>query len=171
MLTEVFDFIIATNMTLLWDLNGEYTRNAKNQWDPSVNATPMFTWLQQEYGGKVNFAYSVGNEPDLWKVKVSSAQLSADAATLKSALSAFDIGHAVFGSSWAHISSDDAAAFLPVAVASGLTGYTAHNYPYGGHDCNISNYFDKTKVTTDLVASLHAVKAVKTQTPGANDIL
>lgn len=150
MLTEVFDFILATNMTLLWDLNGEYTRNAQNQWDPAVNATPMFTWIQQAYGGRIEFAYSVGNEPDLWKVKVSNAQLSADAVTLQRALAGFDIGHDVFGMSWAGITAAEAQAFLPVAAKAGLTGFTAHNYPYGGHDCNISKYVRRGRVTGPL---------------------
>ena len=146
MLTEVIDFILATNMTLLWDLNGEYTRNAQNQWDPAVNATPMFTWIQQAYGGRIEFAYSVGNEPDLWKIKVIKAQLSADAVTLQRALAGFNIGHDVFGMSWAGITAAEAQAFLPVAAKAGLTGFTAHNYPYGGHDCNISKYVRRGRV-------------------------
>jgi hypothetical protein len=171
MLAEVFDFIIATNMTLLWDLNGERTRNSNNQWDPSVNATPMFAWLQQEYGGKINFAYSVGNEPEDWSVKVNDSQLSLDAVTLKTTLAAYDIGHEVFGSSWSHISTGAATAFLPVAAASGLTGFTCHNYPYGGHDCNITNYLDKSPVTGHLAFALGGVADVKAQTPGAENVL
>lgn len=139
MLTQVFDFIGATGMSLLWDVNGEMARVGTGPWLPAFNFTPMADFLQSRYGGKIDYAYSVGNEPDLWKInKVSTEQLAHDAVTLVGALKAYDIGKEVYGSSFARISTDDAAAFLPIAAAGGVTGYTVHNYPYGGHNCNVS---------------------------------
>ena len=161
MLTAVFDFIGATGMSLLWDLNGEMARKGTGPWLPAFNFTPMAGFLQARYGGKIDYAYSVGNEPDLWKInKVGAAQLARDAVTLVGALKAYTIGRDVYGSSFARISTDDAAAFLPIAAAGGVTGYTVHNYPYGGHDCNVSAYLQRAPVTTRLFNSLAAVRAI-----------
>ena len=62
----------------------------------------------------------MGNEPDLWKVKVSDAQLAADAITLKKVVSSgrYTIGKDVYGSSFASINANEAAAYLPVAKAA-----------------------------------------------------
>lgn len=101
------------------------------------------------------------NEPDLWKTnKVSATQLAHDAVTLKKALDAYNIGHEVYGSSWARVSNDDATAFLPIAAAGGVTGLTVHNYPYGGRDCNVSAYLQKAPVTTKLHDALAGVAAI-----------
>lgn len=161
MLTQVFDFIGATGMSLLWDVNGEMARVGTGPWLPAFNFTPMADFLQSRYGGKIDYAYSVGNEPDLWKInKVSAEQLAHDAVTLVGALKAYDIGKEVYGSSFARISTDDAAAFLPIAAAGGVTGYTVHNYPYGGHNCNVSAYLEKGPVATTLFNKLAAVVAI-----------
>ena len=66
----MFDFIAATGMTLLWDMNGLKTRDGSGPWNPAVNATAMLTYLNSKYGGKVDYAFSVGNEPEFWDVKV-----------------------------------------------------------------------------------------------------
>ena len=63
MLTTVFDFIAATDMSLLWDLNGEMARVGTGPWLPDFNFTAMATFLDATYGGKIDYAYSVGNEP------------------------------------------------------------------------------------------------------------
>ena len=65
MLDALFDFAIGTDMTLLWDMNGASFRNAAGTWDASGNATAMLSYLDSKYGGKINFAYSVGNEPEV----------------------------------------------------------------------------------------------------------
>jgi hypothetical protein len=62
MLTTIFDFLAATGMSLLWDLNGEMLRVGTGPWLPQGNFTPMADFLQSKYGGKVDYAYSVGNE-------------------------------------------------------------------------------------------------------------
>lgn len=172
MLTAVFDFIGATGMSLLWDVNGASFRDGTGHWSPAGNATAMLAFLQSRYGGKINFAYSVGNEPDLWRTPPSSTTLGTDALAMKAALRGLDIGHDVYGSSWARISAEDAQGFMPTVVAGGgVTGYTVHNYPYGGRDCVVQNYLNKSKVTSDLFGKLAAVKAVKANTPGAESLL
>ena len=175
MLTAVFDFIAATNMSLLWDVNGASFRDADGPWSAAGNATAMLAFLDSQYGGKVDYAYSVGNEPDLWPEphhNVSAATLGSDALAMKAALAAVDIGRDVYGSSWARISPADAAGFMPTVVAGGcVTGYTVHAYPYGGRDCVVANYLNKSKVTVDLHDRLAAVAAVKAATPGAGSLL
>jgi hypothetical protein len=133
MLSTIFDFIAATDMSLLWDLNGEMARVGTGPWLPDFNFTAQAVFLDSKYGGRVDYAYSVGNEPDLWKInKVSVPQLARDAVTLKRELAKYNIGRAVYGSSFARVSADDATAYLPIAGAGGVDGYTVHNYPYGG---------------------------------------
>ena len=175
MLTAVFDFIGATGMSLLWDVNGAGFRDGTGPWSAAGNATAMLGFLQSRYGGKVKYGYSVGNEPDLWPAPhqgVSASTLGADALAMKAALAGLDIGHDVFGSSWARISTSDAQGFMPTVVAGGgVAGYTVHNYPYGGRDCVVQNYLNKSKVTTDLFGKLAAVAAVKAATPGAESLL
>jgi heparanase 1 len=91
---------------------------------------------------------------------------------MKSAIAPLRIGKSVYGSSWAGISADDAQGFIPTVVAGGgVTGMTVHNYPYGGRDCVVENYLDKSKITTDLAKKLEAVVAVKASTPGAESLL
>ena len=173
MLTAVFDFIIATNMSLLWDVNGETFRKGNGPWSAAGNATAMLAFLESQYGGSIDFAYSVGNEPDLWKISppVSAATLGTDALSMKAALAPLHIGKDVYGSSWARISAQDAQGFMPVVAGGGITGYTVHAYPYGGRDCVVNNYLNKSKVTTDLFNKLTAVAAVKAATPGAEALL
>lgn len=175
MITAVFDFIIATNMTLLWDVNGASFRDGKGPWSPEGNASAMLSFIDSKYGGLIDFSYSVGNEPDLWKpphAGVSAVTLGQDALAMKSAIAPLRIGKSVYGSSWAGISADDAQGFIPTVVAGGgVTGMTVHNYPYGGRDCVVENYLDKSKITTDLAKKLEAVVAVKASTPGAESLL
>jgi heparanase len=175
MLNAVFDFIIATDMNLLWDVNGASFRDGTGPWNANGNATAMLSYLDSKYAGSIDFAYSVGNEPDLWKPPhngVSSVTLGKDALAMKAALAPLNIGKDVYGSSWAGINSDDAQGFLPTVVAGGgITGLTVHNYPYGGRDCVVSNYLDKSKITSDMAKKLEAVAAVKASTPGAESIL
>jgi hypothetical protein len=209
MLEAVFDFIVATHMSLLWDVNGASFRDGTGPWSAAGNATAMLAFLQSRYGGKIDYAYSVGNEPDLWPAPhqgVSAATLGADALAMKAALAGLDIGRDVYGSSWARISAADAQGFMPTVVAGGgVAGYTVHNvssgrdqraarvppltppflplfaprpaplcatqYPYGGRDCVVQNYLNKSKVTTDLYGKLAAVAAVKAATPGAESLL
>ena len=175
MLTAVFEFIVAVpGMSLLWDVNGESFRQGNGPWSAAGNATAMLAFIEARYGGKIDFAYSVGNEPDLWKISppVSAATLGTDALAMKAALAPLNIGRGVYGSSWARISTDDALGFMPVVVAGGgIEGYTVHNYPYGGRDCIVANYLNKSKVTADLYDKLAAVAAVKAATPGAESLL
>jgi heparanase 1 len=124
--------------------------------------TAMAAYLQSTYGGNTpTFAYSVGNEPDLWRVNhVSAPQLARDAVTLVNTLKNYNIGKEVYGPSWAGVSESDATQFLPIAAAGGVTGYTVHNYPYGGKDCNVSAYLQKGPVTEHLASNLAKVRAV-----------
>ena len=62
MLTAVYDFIGATGMSLLWDVNGADFRDGTGPWSAAGNATAMLSFIDSQYGGKVNYAYSVGNE-------------------------------------------------------------------------------------------------------------
>jgi heparanase 1 len=123
----------------------------------------MATYLESKYSGKTpGFAYSVGNEPELWSQrKVSVAQLARDAVTMVDTLKGFNIGRDVYGSSFARISPEDASAFLPIAAAGGVRGLTVHSYPYGGHDCNVSAYLQKGPVVAGLAGKLAAVRAVR----------
>lgn len=172
MITQIIDFMQATDMTLLWDLNGEKTRDSPlGPWNPSINATPFFDWLDSKYGGQIDYAYSVGNEPNLWSNKVSSEQLARDAVTLKTLLKGYNVGKKVFGPSWAGVSAGNAATFLPISSKGGVDGYTVHEYPYGGKDCNVTKYFDKTPITTSLFNNLQAIVSVAASTPGAQDTL
>ena len=172
MIHTVFDFITATGMSLLWDVNGRSARPTPlGPWDPAANFTPMAAYINATWGGRIDFAYSVGNEPDLWASKVTATQLAHDAVAMKQALAAFSIGNGVFGSSWARISPQDAMDFLPIAGAGGVNGLTVHNYPYGGHDCNITKYLNKSAVSEKLTASLRAVADVAASIPAAKDVL
>jgi hypothetical protein len=175
MLVAVFDVIGATGMSLLWDVNGASFRDGTGPWDASGNATAMLAFINSRYGGKVDYAYSVGNEPDLWPAPhrgVTPATLGADALAMKAALAGVDIGKHVYGSSWAGIRASDAQGFMPVVAAGGgIDGYTVHAYPYGGRDCVVENYLNKSKVTVDLFNKLSAVAAVKAATPGAESLL
>lgn len=175
MLSAVFDFIIATDMNLLWDVNGASFRNANGPWFPEGNASSMLAFIDSKYGGKINFAYSVGNEPDLWKPPhdgVSAVTLGKDALAMKAALAPLNIGKSVYGSSWAGISANDAQGFIPTVVqGGGVTGMTVHNYPYGGRDCIVENYLNKSKITSDMAKKLEEVAAVKAATPGAESLL
>lgn len=123
----------------------------------------MATYLQSKYGGTTpGFAYSVGNEPGLWKVnKVSTEQLARDAVTMVNTLKGFNIGRDVYGSSFEGVSTSDAAAFLPIAAAGGVRGLTVHAYPYGNKDCNVSAYLQKAPVATALGGKLAAVRAIR----------
>lgn len=131
MLTAVFDFIGATGMSLLWDVNGAAFRDGTGPWSAAGNASAMLAFIDSRYGGKVDYAYSVGNEPDLWPAPhsgVTAATLGADALAMKAALAGLDIGKDVYGSSWARISTSDAQGFMPTVVAGGgVAGYTVHN--------------------------------------------
>jgi hypothetical protein len=138
---------------------------------PNPGAPSQTTPRARADGGKVNYAYSVGNEPDLWPDKVTATQLAHDAVAMKGVLKGFNIGTAVYGSSWARISPQNAQDFLPIAAAGGVEGLTVHNYPYGGHDCVVQNYLNKSKVTANLRASLRAVADVKAAIPAAAGIL
>ena len=71
----MFDFVAATNMTLLWDFNGLKARDGSGPWQPSVNATAMLAYLNSKHGGKVDYAFSVGNEPNLWPIKARATRL------------------------------------------------------------------------------------------------
>ena len=177
----LFDFALATNMSLLVDVNGKDFRGGKDStgpWDVTANTTALLAYLDSKYGGSVDFAYSVGNEPDLWKkadgktpLGVPLDQLARDALSLKKALTAFNIGKDVYGSAFAGITTSEASGFLPVAAAGGVTGYTCHAYPYGGKDCTISKYLDKTPVTQGLHDKLAAVRTVAAGIPGADRML
>ena len=203
MIDAVWEFARATDMKLLWDLNGESFRSGSGPWDPSGNATAMLGYINSVYGGRINYSYSVGNEPDLWKAPhtPSAATLGGDAVTLVKALNEFNIGKDVYGASWAGISATKAQDFLSVAAAGGVRGYTVsacwcgrvrrgtrvcgsphylhlpslysqvHNYPYGGKDCVVNNYLDKTPVTTHLGGELAAVAAVAKGIPDAEKML
>lgn len=76
MLDNIFDFITATNMSLLWDFNGERFRNVHGAWNPTGNATAMLTYLQSKHGGTVDYAWSVGNEVSSWRVVAEFILLS-----------------------------------------------------------------------------------------------
>lgn len=171
MLDAIVGFVQATNMSLLWDMNGESFRTESGAWNPKGNATAMLGYLDQRYGGQVDFAYSVGNEPEFWKPAPSAATLAADAVTLKKLLPAYNIGRTVAGPSYAGISSNNAKTFLPIAAAGGVDFYTVHNYPYGGHDCVVNNYLNKSAVTGNLGGALASIRAVRDSIPGADKIL
>jgi hypothetical protein len=172
MMSQIIEFMQATGMSLLWDFNGETERDSPlGPWNPALNATPLLDWLESKYAGKIDFAYSIGNEPNLWKNKVSSGQMGKDAVVLKQLLKNYTIGQRVFGPSWAGVDASRAGDFLTEGVKGGLDGYTVHDYPYGGKDCNVSRYFDKTPITEGLAKNLAEVAAVAAATPGAENVL
>ena len=70
MLLHIVDYMEATNMSLLWDFNGQKTRTPEGAWDPSVNATALLTFLDSKFGGKIDYAYSVSNEPGAFAAAV-----------------------------------------------------------------------------------------------------
>jgi hypothetical protein len=171
MLMQIVDFMKATGMKLLWDFNGEGTRfSPLGPWNPAVNATPLLHWLDSYAGGTIDFAFSIGNEPDLWKIKTPAAQMGKDAVTLKRLLADYNVGQQVFGPSWAHVSAQDATDYVTQAVGH-LDGYTVHNYPYGGKDCNVSKYFNKAPITQNLAASLASVVEAVHAINGGDSIL
>lgn len=180
-LNALFDFAKDTGMTLLLDVNGKDFRSpgpdGNGPWNVTANTTAMLAYLDSKYGGTVDFAYSVGNEPSLWKkadgspLNVAPSTLARDAVSLKKALASFNIGKDVYGSSFSGIRTADAKGFLPVAAANGIKGLTVHSYPYGCRQCNISRYLDKSPVTKSLLKSLAAVRAVGASITGADRML
>jgi hypothetical protein len=119
----------------------------------------MLKYLQTQYGGKVDYAWSVGNEPDDWGDHVTGEQLAEDATTLKQLLTGFSLGSEVYGPSYAAIRDAAITEFLPVAEAGGVDGLTVHNYPYG-KPCNVSKYLDKSPVTGHLAYALAGVSSI-----------
>lgn len=171
MIDALFDFALATDMTLNFDVNGESFRTGVGPWDPAGNWTAMSAYISSTYGGRVNFAYSVSNEPDIWPAphkNPAASQLAADAVALKQSLAGLNIGQEVTGP--AYCCQWDAAHtrdFLTVAGPGGVDGYTVHSYPYGGRDCTLDNYLDKSKVSTDLAGRLATVASTKAAIPSA----
>ena len=102
---------------------------------------------------------------------MSPNTLGEDAVILNKLLPQYNIGRDVYGPSYAYIRSVNAAGFLPVAAAGGVKGFTVHSYPYGGHDCVIDNYLNKSKVTADLYHNLASVTALAKGIPGADKML
>jgi len=150
-------------------LNGLKTRLGTGPWDPTINATAMLSYLNEKYGGKIDYAYSVGNEPNLWPIKVPVEQLAKDAVTLKELLKDYAIGNDVYGMSFGDVNVNEAAAFVPIAHAGGVKGLTVHNYPYARH-CNVSSYLQKQPVTDVLFGEMLAVANV-THSLGAENML
>lgn len=202
MLDMISDFIGATGMQLLWDFDGERFRTASGAWDPTGNATALLAYLDTKHSGKVKYAFSVGNEPDLWQTKYPATTMASDAVTLKNVLQHYNVGKEVFGPSYARIDPTATADFLRVAAAGGVTGYTVHNCkrgveadcvrfpsacapcdaraliepphppdPYGGHDCDVTKYLNKSKVTSDLSSKLAMVSATAATTPNGTEML
>ena len=67
---RVLDDIVAlatkANVQVLFDFNSLEFRDHKGQWDPAGNATATLQYLESKYAGQIDFAWSTGNEPDLW---------------------------------------------------------------------------------------------------------
>ena len=128
----LFDYALATNMSLLVDVNGKDFRAGKDgtgAWDITANTSALLTYLNGKYGGRVDFAYSLANEPDLWKkpdgktpLDVTPQTLASDGVTLKKALASLDIGKDVYGPSYASVNSQLASGYLPIAAAGGVRG-------------------------------------------------
>ena len=69
----LFDYAAATGMSLLVDVNGKDFRAGKDgtgPWDVTASTSALLSYLDSKYGGKVDYAYSVGN------VRVRSARVA-----------------------------------------------------------------------------------------------
>lgn len=160
---EVLDALIgfsqATGATLLLDINGQdFRQGTTGPWQPAGNFTPMIEWIQSKYGAAgLDIAWSLGNEPGLWKIKVQTEQLAQDAVTLKNVVKQYTLGSDVYGASFAGVSVEDATRYLPGAKGV-LKGLTVHNYPYA-RNCNVPSYLSKFPVTKNLAGALAGVAA------------
>ena len=153
-LDEIFSFAAQTHATVLFDLNARQFRTASGAWDPSPNATALLTRLSTRYGGAINWGWSLGNEPGGWKEPVNYTQLGLDVFTLQSLLKGLNIGHNVFGASFAGLGLDVIEPFL-AASKGALQGLTVHDYPLG-RNCSLAAFLDRSHVD-NLSARLQAV--------------
>ena len=66
MLDDIVALATKANVQVLFDFNSLEFRDHKGQWDPAGNATATLQYLESKYAGQIDFAWSTGNEPDLW---------------------------------------------------------------------------------------------------------
>ena len=114
---DIVAFILATNTTLLWNLNRKSFVDGNGAWQPARNATPFLAYTQAKYPG-LNIWWSVGNEPS----GVPAAELAQYALTLKSLLAQFNVGTAVYGPAYGNTGDAGIPAYL--SASRGTDGFT-----------------------------------------------
>ena len=163
LLDDIAFFSMSTHATILWDFNGLAFRplNADGTggpWDPTGNATALLHYLDTKYGGNGGWSWSLGNEPEAWKLKVNATQLGHDVQTLQATLKNYKMGNDVYGAAFEGLSLDPVSAFLN-ATRGGVSGVTVHNYPLG-RNCNVPAYLNRTYIDK-LGESLSELVALK----------
>lgn len=164
LLEDMWSFAGQAHATILFDFNGLSFRNttagAFGPWDPTGNATAILDYLQSQHAGSTHWAWSIGNEPDLWPLNFKNyTQLGVDAHTLAATLKQYELGTNIFGPSFAGPSATNVQEYLQGANGA-VTGVTVHNYPLG-RDCNVTAYLNAKPAVEQMGASLAAVAAVR----------
>ena len=160
-LDSIFAFAGQTHSTVLWNFNGLSFRkgSVSGPWDPTGNATAMLSYLNSKYSGAIKWAWSLGNEPDLWPGGVANmTQLALDALALQTLLKSYNIGTEVYGPALAGPDVAHVTEFL-TASRGGLTGLTVHNYPLA-RNCTVDAYLNSKQAVTKMGESLAAVAVV-----------
>jgi heparanase len=157
-LDDLFYLSAQSHATILFDFNGREGRPGGNgPWSADAsNASAILAYLDSAYGGRggIDWAFSLGNEPEAWAEKVSYTQLGLDALALRAALTNVSVGTAVYGPSCEGLSVDCAYEFL-AATRGNVDGVTLHNYPLARH-CTVQDYLS-TSYVADMGQSLARV--------------
>lgn len=141
---DVLTFAQSTSAVILWDLNAAEFRTASGAWDPTRNATAFLEYTQGVLPPGVEVWWSIGNEPELWHIKVDATQLAADALTLKKTLGGYTAGRTVYGPSFAGLNTNEGLTYIK-GTAGQVNGFTVHNYPLA-RNCNVPDYMDRAFV-------------------------
>lgn len=162
---DLFYFTSQTHASILFDFNGLAFRNStfpdgsQGPWDPNGNATAILSYLNGKYGGAItNWAWSLTNEPNLWKPEVANyTQLGVDALTLAQTLKAYKVGSQVYGSSFGSLAIEPVLAFLNGSRGN-VAGVTVHNYPLA-RNCDVPSYLNRSFIDRLGVQLVELVQA------------
>jgi hypothetical protein len=166
--SSYFDQLLAfagkAGAKVMYDLNGLLRDKATGAWDPTINATALFTHIASNPSLAANVAgWQLGNEPTLWKKSgwnVDGKQLGEDYIALRKLLSGSfpSLPQTIYGPEGCCGDTSFLQDFLPVVHAAGaLDGFSEHYYPItpNGPACTVADYLTKSKydATTTLMGT------------------
>lgn len=149
---SLLSFVSAANAQLVWDLNGVLRNNATNSWDPTINATALFTHIVNKKQESLIKGFQLGNEPNLWKkrgINVNGTLLGQDYITLSQLLqSQFPtLPNVIYGPDGCCGDDSFLQDFLPVVYEGKALHYLSeHYYPItpNGKACTVDDYLTKS---------------------------